>query len=134
MTPLHVATALVPVVAFLIALWLMDSFRLVRPTAILAAIAWGVITAGAALALHTWLMLGYQAPSDIVSRYVAPLTEETAKALLIVALIATARVGFLVDAALQGFAVGTGFALIENLTYLQSMPDAPMMVWVVRGL
>ena len=49
-------------------------------------------------------------------------------------LIATARIGFLVDAAVQGFAVGTGFALVENLIYLQAMPDAPVTLWIVRGL
>ena len=50
------------------------------------------------------------------------------------ALITTARVGFLVDAAVLGFAVGTGFALFENLTYLRSLTDATVVVWVVRGL
>lgn len=134
MAPLHIVIALVPVVAFLAALWLMDSFRLVRPAVILGAIAWGAAAAFGSLWLHDWLMQAYSLPAGVVSRYVAPVTEETAKALLIVVLVATSRVGFLVDAALQGFAVGTGFALVENLTYLQSMSDATLMVWVVRGL
>lgn len=134
MVPLHIVVALVPVVAFLVALWLMDSFRLVRPSTILVAIAYGALVAAAVLWLHEWLLQTRHVPSSVVSRYVAPVTEETVKALLIGLLVATSRVGFLVDAALQGFAVGTGFALVENLTYLQSMPDAPFMVWIVRGL
>ena len=56
-----------------------------------------------------------QVPAGVLSRYIAPLTEETGKAALVVTLVATARVGFLVDAAVLGFAVGTGFALFENL-------------------
>ena len=39
------------------------------------------------------------------------------KGLIVVALIRTHRIGFLVDAAILGFAVGTGFALVENLQY-----------------
>lgn len=130
----NVTIALVPVVAFLVMLWLMDSFRLVRPASIMSAILYGVVVAAAVLWLHEWLLDVRHVPAGILSRYIAPLTEETAKALLVVVLIATARVGFLVDAAVLGFAVGTGFALFENLSYLRSLTDAPIIVWVVRGL
>ena len=37
------------------------------------------------------------------------------------------------DAAIFGFAVGTGFALVENLLYLHQSPDAALGVWIVRG-
>lgn len=131
---LDIVIALAPVIAFLAALWLMDSFRLVRPRSIAGALAFGAGSAAAALWLHEQLLHAHAVPAPVVSRYIAPLTEETAKALLIGVLLATARIGFLVDAAVEGFAVGAGFALVENLTYLRVMPDAPVMVWVVRGL
>ena len=51
-----------------------------------------------------------------------------------VALLARKRIGFLIDAAVLGFAVGTGFAVVENFVFLQAMPDSPTMLWVVRGL
>ena len=51
-----------------------------------------------------------------------------------VILVVAARVGFLVDAAVLGFAVGTGFALFENLNYLHTLPDATVTLWLVRGL
>ena len=35
---------------------------------------------------------------------------------------------------MQGFAVGTGFAIIENATYLRDFGNAPLMLWAVRGL
>jgi RsiW-degrading membrane proteinase PrsW (M82 family) len=129
-----VAIALAPVALFLLLLWLMDSFRLVQPSSILAALVYGVAAAAAVLWLHNWLIHVQHVPPGILSRYVAPLTEETAKALFVVLLVASARVGFLVDAAVLGFAVGTGFALFENLTYLRSLRDATVMVWLVRGL
>src|SRR5262249_4576655 len=39
----------------------------------------------------------------------------------------------LVDAAIFGFAVGTGFALVENVAYLEQVTDAAMGTWIVRG-
>ena len=49
-------------------------------------------------------------------------------------LLARKRIGFLIDAAVLGFAVGTGFAVVENFVFLQAMPEAPTMLWLVRGL
>jgi protease PrsW len=131
---LNISIALIPVVVFLIALALMDSFRLVRPVWILSALAYGAFSAAAILWLHDWLLYAYDVPAGLLARYIAPVTEETAKAVLIGVLMSSGRVGFLVDAAVLGFAVGTGFALVENLTYLRSMTDAPVTLWMVRGL
>ena len=48
-------------------------------------------------------------------------------------LVHTRRVGFLVDGAILGFAVGAGFAVVENLYYQQIAPDAGLGTWIVRG-
>ena len=63
----------------------------------------------------------------------SPWLEESLKAALIVYLIRTRRVGMLVDAAIYGFAVGTGFALFENLYYLMMRPETHPAVQVIRG-
>jgi PrsW family intramembrane metalloprotease len=121
------------VVAFLVVLLLMDTFRLVRPAATASAIACGA----AAAIVSLWLnqqMIHRLMSAALVGRYVAPLTEEAAKSTFIVALMMTARIGFLVDAAILGFATGTGFALVENIVYLGSIPEAGLVVWIVRGL
>src|SRR6185369_7957390 len=49
------------------------------------------------------------------------------------ALIRAHRVGFLIDAAIFGFAVGTGFALVENTYFLKIVEDAGIGTWIVRG-
>ena len=67
------------------------------------------------------------------SRYVSPFVEEFGKALVIVVLIRAHRIGFLVDAAIFGFAVGTGFAIVENIYYQHLIPDAGLGIWIVRG-
>ena len=125
--------ALAPVLAFLAALAVMDTFRLVSPRTIGASLVYGAATAIAALGLHVWLRGAYGIPPAVLSRYIAPFTEEAAKAALVAFLLATGRVVFPVEAAVIGFAIGAGFALVENATYLRAMPDAALIVWVVRG-
>ena len=49
-------------------------------------------------------------------------------------LLRRGRVGFLVDAAILGFAVGAGFALVENVEYLRALSERELGLWLVRGL
>ncbi len=130
---LNAAVALLPVVGFLAVLFMMDSFKLVPIRSIVAALAAGGVAA--VVSLWIWSALGMDVQTAHVdSRYVAPALEETLKAALIVALILRGRAGFLVDAAVQGFAVGAGFALVENVLYLRALGGAPLVLWLVRGL
>ena len=124
---------LLPVLIFLFVLLYMDSYKLVS----LKAVLW-IIAAGALTVIPVYFVNGYlqellQIDFRTLSLYVAPLTEEAVKALVIVALFRMNRIGFLVDSAIMGFAVGTGFAFVENLDYLRSAGDAHVAVWVVRG-
>ena len=131
---MHALIALAPGLIFLFALWFMDTFRLVRPTSVIIALLYGGAAAVACETLHLWLIPATGLDAQPFSRYVAPITEETAKSLFVAVLIARGRVGFLVDTAVLGFAVGTGFALVENVTYLRDFGGAPLMLWAIRGL
>lgn len=129
----HAVAALLPVLCFLVLLLSLDSYKLVRPAAVL-----GVLGAGVAAAASSYgvslLVLGPAGLSVAAySQAVAPVTEELLKGLLIVALARAHRIGFLVDAAILGFAVGSGFALVENLAYLRMAPQAELATWIVRG-
>lgn len=125
--------ALLPVMLFLAALQWLDSFKLVRLRHVLASVFAGAVAAGIGYLLHGWLLGIWDIDIARFSRYVSPLTEELLKGLLIAVLIGRHRIGFLVDAAIFGFAVGTGFALVENLYFLRLAADASMATWVVRG-
>lgn len=124
---------LLPVVIFLVALVWMDSYKLVRLRTVVTVIALGGLTAWLAMYLNGWLIGVLDLPLQPYSRYVSPLVEEALKAVVIVYLFRTSRIGFLVDAAIMGFAVGAGFALVENFYYLQHLASAHVAVWVVRG-
>lgn len=130
---MNVLVGLLPVLVFLVALIYLDSYKLVRPR-------WvgGVLIAGALLAAVGWVvnanLQAYLAISTTTySRYAAPVVEEAAKALVIVALVRMSRIGFLVDAAIYGFAVGTGFAVVENIYYWNSLANPSLSLWIVRG-
>jgi protease PrsW len=132
-----VTTALVaflPVFLFLGVLLLMDSFKLARPSAIAVALGWGVVAAFISEAIYPLLGSALGVSADHYSRFVAPVTEEGTKGLFIVYLVLRRRIGFPVDGAQLGFAVGTGFAVVENYHYLQVLSDAGLVLWAVRGL
>jgi RsiW-degrading membrane proteinase PrsW (M82 family) len=131
---LNALIAFLPVVLFLGVLLLMDSFKLARPSAIAAALGWGVVAAFTSEAIYPPLGGGLSISPDNYSRFVAPLTEETIKALFVVYLVVRRRIGFPVDGAQLGFAVGTGFAVVENYHYLQVLAEASTVLWIVRGL
>jgi RsiW-degrading membrane proteinase PrsW (M82 family) len=126
--------ALLPVLGFLGLLVLMDSFKLVPLRAVARSIAAGGVAALACARVNEALIMGLGLPHDAVSRYLAPLAEEALKAAWVVYLVDRRRIGFLVDAAIHGFAVGAGFSLVENVEYLTALPRAPLLLWVVRGL
>jgi RsiW-degrading membrane proteinase PrsW (M82 family) len=128
------AIALVPVLLLLSLLQLMDSFKLVRLTSVLIAIAAGAAAAILLLPFHDWLIAALNIGMRPFTRYVSPVTEETLKAAFIAFLLWRRRVGFLVDAVVLGFGVGAGFAVIENIDYLRHLPQASLTLWLVRGL
>jgi len=124
---------LLPVLIFLIVLLYMDSYKLVS----LRTVLW-VIFAGALLPVAGYWINGYAIEVlawdlPTYSRYAAPVIEEGLKASVMVFLFRTNRIGFLVDSAILGFAVGAGFGVVENFYYLYMASDAHIAVWVVRG-
>lgn len=124
----------IPVLAFLVGLRLMDSYRLVHVRTLSVALGGGVTAALLAFALHLTLMDQAHVTPQLLRSWVAPVSEECLKALLVAWLIGSDRVGFVVDAAVLGFAIGTGFALAENTYYASVLGDPSLSLWLARGL
>ena len=129
----HGLVGLLPVLGFLTALLYLDSYKLVKLRVVIAIVAAGVAAAYVCYLVNGYLLGLTGVEFTTFSRYIGPAVEEFAKALVIVALIKTDRIGFLVDAAIAGFAVGTGFAIVENLFYQHLAPEAGLGTWIVRG-
>ncbi len=127
------AIACLPVLSFLLALVLVDTFRLVRRRRVAWALLVGAVAAAVTYFANTALMGLVKLPTWSFAIYVAPVVEEAAKGVFVAWLVATRRAAFLVDTAILGFAVGAGFAVVENGYYLSRLPDAPLLVWLIRG-
>jgi RsiW-degrading membrane proteinase PrsW (M82 family) len=129
----HGLIGVAPVLCFLAALVWLDSYKLVALRTVI-----GVAASGVAAALVAYVLNGYAIGALAVevadfSRSWAPVVEEALKAVIVVALIRAHRVGFLVDAAILGFAAGAGFAIVENVHYQYAVPEAGAGTWIVRG-
>ena len=130
---LHLMLGLSPVFVFLLALIVLDSYKLVR----LQSVAWLIVVGGLAamvsLQINSLLVDVVGVDRLMLTRYVAPVIEELLKGAVIVYLMTRRRIGFLVDAAISGFAVGAGFAALENIHYFTVLDDPNIALWVVRG-
>ncbi|HSV20082.1 MAG TPA: PrsW family glutamic-type intramembrane protease [Casimicrobiaceae bacterium] len=127
------ALALVPVLTFLAILLYLDSYKLVRMRTVLVVLLCGAVAALVTYPVNAALLKLTGLEVTAFTRYVGPFSEELLKAVIVVVLVRTHRIGFLVDAAILGFAIGTGFSVVENLYYLDHFRDAGMATWIVRG-
>ena len=129
----HAPLGLLPVLFFLTGLLYFDSYKLVSIRWVLVAIGAG----GVLVVLTYYINSAFLNVLDVqyltYTRYGSPLVEELLKGIIIVILMRYNRIGFLVDAAIFGFAVGAGFALVENLYYLQALENTHVSTWIIRG-
>lgn len=128
-----IAISVLPVLLFLGALVLLDSYKLIPLRAVLLAVGAGCVAAAAGYGVNRWLQPALGMDLVSYSKFVAPTFEELLKSVYVVWLIRRSRIGFVADAATYGFAVGTGFALIENILLLQSHASPTVWGWIVRG-
>jgi RsiW-degrading membrane proteinase PrsW (M82 family) len=125
--------SLAPVLGFLFALQVVDTYKLVTFRRVLRTVAAGCGIALLCYVLNTAVCSGSGMAVNTWARSGAPVLEETAKALYILWLVRSHRVGFMVDAAICGFAVGAGFAVVENIFYLFSLSGIGLVTYAVRG-
>lgn len=126
------AVSLLPVLCFLLILVWLDSYKLVRISPLVITIAAGAAAAGLSWLINSGLLRA-GVPVELLSRLAAPIVEEPLKAVALIALLRSNRIGFHVDATIFGFAAGTGFALVENTYYLHTLGDAGPATWIIRG-
>ena len=130
---LPLVLGVLPALAFLAALMSLDSYKRVRPGWVLTVMMMGMAAAAASYVINMALLQWSGVELPVLVRFIAPVIEEAAKGIWILVLLRAHRIAFLVDAAICGFGIGTGFAIVENLYYLAVLGDTSLAVWVVRG-
>jgi RsiW-degrading membrane proteinase PrsW (M82 family) len=125
--------SLLPVLLFLASLKYLDGYKLTRLSLILNVIVLGIVVTTVSY-YSNWFLIGVlQIEFLQYARYIAPIVEEVLKAAVVVYLFRSNRIGFLTDAAILGFAVGTGFAITENIYYLYQLGGSNVGTWIIRG-
>jgi len=130
---LEAPIALVPVLALFGTLLYLDSYSLVSFREVMLTITAGALVCLASLGINAAVMDALHLDFPDYSHFAAPLVEESLKALVLIYLFARNRIGFMIDAAIMGFSVGAGFAVVENIYLLYAFPQANMGVWIIRG-
>jgi len=130
---IKITVSIIPVFVFLVALIFIDSYKLVNLWSIVKKILAGFLVAFFCFAINSNLINLNIISGVNFSRYIAPVIEESAKAIVIFYLFQSKKIGFLVDSAILGFAIGAGFAAIENIYYLYTLDDSNILLWIIRG-
>ncbi len=131
-TIVKIFICLFPVLLFLFVLIILDSYKLLKLKSILQTLLIGCLVAFLCYLINRILFNLSEHPANI-TYYFAPLIEEFLKAFFPIYLIKTKKIGFLVDAAIYGFAIGAGFAFVENIYYLHYLLDNNLFIWIIRG-
>jgi RsiW-degrading membrane proteinase PrsW (M82 family) len=95
---------------------------------------WGVLAFVLAYVLHTVLVRLTGITFPTLTRYVAPFSEEILKALILIWLVRRPNFTYFVDGAIYGFAVGIGFAVLENYDYILTSQSTALSVAIGRTL
>jgi len=125
--------SVLPVAAFLVSLIFLDSYKLIRFRSVAAAVIFGLGAAVVSFAIGSIVLARSGIIVDSYARWIAPPLEESLKLCYVAWLMRGKRIGFMVDAAIYGFAIGTGFAILENVYYLRALETPNVLLWIVRG-
>jgi RsiW-degrading membrane proteinase PrsW (M82 family) len=125
--------ALLPVLLFLLVLIYMDSFKLIKKKVLIITILWGVFCALLSFYFNNLILASFNINNTLFLRLVSPFVEESLKASLLVLLVLKSRIGFRIDAAIYGFAIGAGFALYENIFFINELQTENIWIWIIRG-
>ena len=130
---IKILISLLPVFIFLLILIYLDSYKLVKITNVILLIFMGFVAAILSYVINDFLLANLSVEVATYARYIAPVIEEILKASFIIYTIRKKKIGFMVDAAIYGFAIGAGFAFIENIYYLNVIESSNIFLWIIRG-
>lgn len=117
---------------FLYVLHWLDLYGSDRPRLVVACVGWGLLAFLLSFLANRFCIDILGLSRSFVGTRTAPFVEEVFKAGVLIYLVRRRRFSYFIDGAIYGFASGIGFAMIENLRYVQLYPDNPLSLVVVR--
>ena len=136
MIVITVAALLLATLIPLAVLWFIRSRNMYQTGSfnmVLGSFAWGILVYGMVALFNSQVLIG-QGILDISTlvKFITPWQEEILKAALFIYLIRKINFTYFVDGAIYGFAIGVGFAIVENYEYVLAFQDAALGVAVSR--
>lgn len=128
--------SLSPVVLFFLMLLYLDSLKLVQKKLLGLCLIWGLVSAGLSYFGNTQVFEILGIGFRDYTLFAAPLLEELLKLIPVFYLIRRNKIGFMIDGAIYGFAIGAAFSVIENVYYVLNYAEAApgLVVWIIRGV
>lgn len=124
--------ALIVPLLFLGFIYTFDVYQTGQFHIIMKCLFWGgVVFAPATFA--NWALIHLELTNqDTITHFAAPIYEEIFKGLILFYLVRRAKFTYSVDGAIYGFAVGTGFAVVENCFYIYPNISAASQIALQR--
>lgn len=119
---------------FLYIIWSLEIYALGELKLLLTALGWGAIAFVLALVIQNGLLKAGILSFNQITFITAPILEELLKAGIIIWLAARMKLHYAVDGTIYGFAIGTAFAIGENLLYIRLSSDQAFDVTLARLL
>lgn len=107
----------------LYALVVLEPFALTRRSVVMMALVWGIVSYVIAWAVQHVEIADLHNSAISVALAVAPLLEEALKITFLLVIYNRTLAYYSMDGLIYGFAIGSGFAVMENLTYVLAQPD-----------
>ena len=120
---LSIVLAIVVPISYLYIIHWLDLYGSDRPRIVLLCFGWGFVAFILSFLANHFCLDILNMPLRTVGTRTAPFIEEVFKAGILVYLMRRGQLTYCVDGAVYGFASGIGFAVIENLRYIQKYPD-----------
>lgn len=128
---LYTFLSLSPIILFLLMLISLDSYKIVPPKTILKNMGYGGFSALILFLIYNLLRIAsFELPFD--DRFMSPVIEEIIKNCIMLILIYRHKAVFIIDGAIIGFSIGSGFAFIENIFYLY-LQNTNLSSYIIRG-
>lgn len=131
----HVLISVAPVALYLFLLANLDVYRLLAVKDLTLALALGAVSAGSAFVLNQIALDFFASDYRTYAVSIGPVFEELLKTVCFLIFLLRTRVGFMIDGALLGFAIGAAFAGVENVVFAVGGAEnaANIGVAVARG-
>lgn len=129
---ISIAIALIVPVGFLFLLRKFDLFRTGKFKWNIVTLIAGIVAYYFAAKINPAMVNAGWVTWDQVTRFTAPIVEETLKSIILLYIVSRADFNYVVDGALFGFGAGIGFAIIENVEYVNGHAEIALVVALAR--